>query len=274
MSKYIIALDQGTTSSRCIIFDYYGKIAAKAQKEITQIFPKPGWVEHDPMEIYKTQLEVISEAIKASNAKMDEFVAIGITNQRETTVVWNKETGKPIYNAIVWQCRRTAKMIDKLNEDGLKQKVIETTGLIPDAYFSVSKIAWILENVEGARKLSEEGKLLFGTIDSWLIYNLTGGKIHVTDYTNASRTMLFDIKNICWDEELLSYFKIPKNMLPGVKASSCIYGYCDEKLFNKKILICGIAGDQQAALFGQCCFEAGEVKNTYGAGCFFIDAYR
>ena len=270
MSKYIIALDQGTTSSRCIIFDYYGKIAAKAQKEITQIFPKPGWVEHDPMEIYKTQLEVISEAIKASNAKMDEFVAIGITNQRETTVVWNKETGKPIYNAIVWQCRRTAKMIDKLNEDGLKQKVIETTGLIPDAYFSVSKIAWILENVEGARKLSEEGKLLFGTIDSWLIYNLTGGKIHVTDYTNASRTMLFDIKNICWDEELLSYFKIPKNMLPGVKASSCIYGYCDEKLFNKKILICGIAGDQQAALFGQCCFEAGEVKNTYGTGCFLL----
>lgn len=222
------------------------------------------------MEIYKTQLEVISEAIKASNAKMDEFVAIGITNQRETTVVWNKETGKPIYNAIVWQCRRTAKMIDKLNEDGLKQKVIETTGLIPDAYFSASKIAWILENVEGARKLSEEGKLLFGTIDSWLIYNLTGGKIHVTDYTNASRTMLFDIKNICWDEELLSYFKIPKNMLPGVKASSCIYGYCDEKLFNKKIPICGIAGDQQAALFGQCCFEAGEVKNTYGTGCFLL----
>ena len=270
MSKYIIALDQGTTSSRCIIFDYYGKIAAKAQKEITQIFPKPGWVEHDSMEIYKTQLEVISEAIKASNAKMDEFVAIGIANQRETTVVWNKETGKPIYNAIVWQCRRTAKMIDKLNEDGLKQKVIETTGLIPDAYFSASKIAWILENVEGARKLSEEGKLLFGTIDSWLIYNLTGGKIHVTDYTNASRTMLFDIKNICWDEELLSYFKIPKNMLPGVKASSCIYGYCDEKLFNKKIPICGIAGDQQAALFGQCCFEAGEVKNTYGTGCFLL----
>lgn len=270
MSKYIIALDQGTTSSRCIIFDYYGKIAAKAQKEITQIFPKPGWVEHDPMEIYKTQLEVISEAIKASNAKMDEFVAIGITNQCEITVVWNKETGKPIYNAIVWQCRRTAKMIDKLNEDGLKQKVIETTGLIPDAYFSASKIAWILENVEGARKLSEEGKLLFGTIDSWLIYNLTGGKIHVTDYTNASRTMLFDIKNICWDEELLSYFKIPKNMLPGVKASSCIYGYCDEKLFNKKIPICGIAGDQQAALFGQCCFEAGEVKNTYGTGCFLL----
>ncbi|WP_423837471.1 glycerol kinase GlpK [Thomasclavelia spiroformis] len=222
------------------------------------------------MEIYKTQLEVISEAIKASNAKMDEFVAIGITNQRETTVVWNKETGKPIYNAIVWQCRRTAKMIDKLNEDGLKQKVIETTGLIPDAYFSASKIAWTLENVEGARKLSEEGKLLFGTIDSWLIYNLTGGKIHVTDYTNASRTMLFDIKNICWDEELLSYFKIPKNMLPGVKASSCIYGYCDEKLFNKKIPICGIAGDQQAALFGQCCFEAGEVKNTYGTGCFLL----
>ena len=201
---------------------------------------------------------------------MDEFVAIGITNQRETTVVWNKETGKPIYNAIVWQCRRTAKMIDKLNEDGLKQKVIETTGLIPDAYFSASKIAWTLENVEGARKLSEEGKLLFGTIDSWLIYNLTGGKIHVTDYTNASRTMLFDIKNICWDEELLSYFKIPKNMLPGVKASSCIYGYCDEKLFNKKIPICGIAGDQQAALFGQCCFEAGEVKNTYGTGCFLL----
>lgn len=270
MSKYIISLDQGTTSSRCIIFDYYGKVVAKAQKEITQIYPKPGWVEHDPMEIWETQLEVVNEAIKASNAKMDEFVAIGITNQRETTIVWNKETGKPIYNAIVWQCRRTAKMIDKLNEDGLKQKVIEITGLIPDAYFSASKIAWILENVEGARELSEEGKLLFGTIDSWLIYNLTGGKIHVTDYTNASRTMLFDIKNICWDEELLSYFKIPKNMLPEVKTSSCIYGYGDEKLFNKKIPICGIAGDQQAALFGQCCFEAGEVKNTYGTGCFLL----
>lgn len=270
MSKYIISLDQGTTSSRCIIFDYYGKVVAKAQKEITQIYPKPSWVEHDPMEIWETQLEMVNEAIKASNAKMDEFVAIGITNQRETTIVWNKETGKPIYNAIVWQCRRTAKMIDKLNEDGLKQKVIETTGLIPDAYFSASKIAWILENVEGARELSEEGKLLFGTIDSWLIYNLTGGKIHVTDYTNASRTMLFDIKNICWDEELLSYFKIPKNMLPEVKTSSCIYGYGDEKLFNKKIPICGIAGDQQAALFGQCCFEAGEVKNTYGTGCFLL----
>lgn len=270
MSKYIISLDQGTTSSRCIIFDYYGKVVAKAQKEITQIYPKPGWVEHDSMEIWETQLEVVNEAIKASNAKMDEFVAIGITNQRETTIVWNKETGKPIYNAIVWQCRRTAKMIDKLNEDGLKQKVIETTGLIPDAYFSASKIAWILENVEGARELSEEGKLLFGTIDSWLIYNLTGGKIHVTDYTNASRTMLFDIKNICWDEELLLYFKIPKNMLPEVKTSSCIYGYGDEKLFNKKIPICGIAGDQQAALFGQCCFEAGEVKNTYGTGCFLL----
>lgn len=270
MFKYIIALDQGTTSSRCIIFDYYGKIVAKAQKEITQIFLKPSWVEHDPIEIWETQLEVISESIKASNAKMNEFVAIGITNQRETTIVWNKETGKPIYNAIVWQCRRTAKMIDKLNEDGLKQKVIETTGLIPDAYFSASKIAWILENVEGARELSEEGKLLFGTIDSWLIYNLTGGKIHVTDYTNASRTMLFDIKNICWDEELLLYFKIPKNMLPEVKTSSCIYGYGDEKLFNKKIPICGIAGDQQAALFGQCCFEAGEVKNTYGTGCFLL----
>lgn len=270
MSKYIISLDQGTTSSRCIIFDYYGKVVAKAQKEITQIYPKPGWVEHDSMEIWETQLEVVNEAIKASNAKMDEFVAIGITNQRETTIVWNKETGKPIYNAIVWQCRRMAKMIDKLNEDGLKQKVIETTGLIPDAYFSASKIAWILENVEGARELSEEGKLLFGTIDSWLIYNLTGGKIHVTDYTNASRTMLFDIKNICWDEELLLYFKIPKNMLPEVKTSSCIYGYGDEKLFNKKIPICGIAGDQQAALFGQCCFEAGEVKNTYGTGCFLL----
>ena len=200
MSKYVMALDQGTTSSRCIIFDHQGKIIAKAQKEFQQIFPKPGWVEHNPLEIWSSQLSVMIEAQALSNIKAIDLAGIGITNQRETTVVWNKETGKPIYNAIVWQCRRTAKMIDKLKTDGLEKKVIETTGLIPDAYFSASKIVWILENVDGARKLADEDKLLFGTIDTWLIYNLTGGKVHVTDYTNASRTMLYDIKNLCWDK--------------------------------------------------------------------------
>lgn len=270
VSKYVMALDQGTTSSRCIIFDHQGRVVAKAQKEFQQIFPKPGWVEHNPLEIWSSQLSVMIEAQALSHTKATDFVGIGITNQRETTIVWNKETGEPIYNAIVWQCRRTAEMIDKLKEDGLEKKVIETTGLIPDAYFSASKIAWILENVAGARQLANEDKLLFGTVDTWLIYNLTDGKVHVTDYTNASRTMLFDIKNLCWDEELLAYFKIPKSMLPEVKPSSCIYGYSKEGILGGSIPVCGAAGDQQAALFGQCCFEAGEAKNTYGTGCFLL----
>lgn len=270
MAKYVMALDQGTTSSRCIIFDHQGQVVVKAQKEFQQIFPRSGWVEHDPLEIWSSQISVILEAQALSNIKADDLAAIGITNQRETTIVWNKDTGQPIYNAIVWQCRRTAAMIEQLKADGLEEKVIETTGLIPDAYFSASKIAWILENVAGARALANEGKLLFGTVDTWLIYNLTGGKVHVTDYTNASRTMLYDIKNLCWDKELLEYFKIPDKMLPEVKPSSCIYGYSQEEILGGSIPVCGAAGDQQAALFGQCCFEPGEAKNTYGTGCFLL----
>lgn len=270
MSKYVMALDQGTTSSRCIIFDQKGNIKAMAQREFTQIFPHPGWVEHNPMEIWSSQLSVASEAMALNNTKPEEIAGIGITNQRETTIVWNKETGEPVYNAIVWQCRRTAAMIDQLKEDGLQETVIEKTGLIPDAYFSASKIAWILENVEGTRQLANQGKLLFGTVDTWLIYNLTGGKVHVTDYTNASRTMLYNIHDLCWDDELLEYFKIPKNMLPEVKPSSCIYGHTKEGILGGSIPVSGAAGDQQAALFGQCCFESGEAKNTYGTGCFLL----
>lgn len=270
MAKYVMALDQGTTSSRCILFDQKGNVKAMAQREFKQIFPQPGWVEHNPMEIWSSQLAVASEAMALNNTKADEIAGIGITNQRETTIIWNKETGEPIYNAIVWQCRRTAKMIDQLKEDGLETKVIEKTGLIPDAYFSASKIAWILENVDGARALANQGKLLFGTVDTWLIYNLTGGKVHVTDYTNASRTMVYNIHELCWDDELLDYFKIPKSMLPEVKPSSCIYGYTKEGILGGKIPVSGAAGDQQAALFGQCCFEPGEAKNTYGTGCFLL----
>lgn len=270
MYKYVMALDQGTTSSRCILFDQKGNIKAMAQREFTQIFPHPGWVEHNPMEIWSSQLAVASEAMALNNTKPEEIAGIGITNQRETTIVWNKETGEPVYNAIVWQCRRTAAMIDQLKKDGLEQKVIEKTGLIPDAYFSASKIAWILENVEGTRQLANQGKLLFGTVDTWLIYNLTGGKVHVTDYTNASRTMLFNIHDLCWDDELLEYFKIPKSMLPEVKPSSYIYGHTKEGILGGSIPVSGAAGDQQAALFGQCCFEPGEAKNTYGTGCFLL----
>lgn len=270
MYKYVMALDQGTTSSRCILFDQKGNIKAMAQREFTQIFPHPGWVEHNPMEIWSSQLAVASEAMALNNTKPEEIAGIGITNQRETTIVWNKETGEPVYNAIVWQCRRTATMIDQLKKDGLEQKVIEKTGLIPDAYFSASKIAWILENVEGTRQLANQGKLLFGTVDTWLIYNLTGGKVHVTDYTNASRTMLYNIHDLCWDDELLEYFKIPKSMLPEVKPSSYIYGHTKEGILGGSIPVSGAAGDQQAALFGQCCFEPGEAKNTYGTGCFLL----
>ncbi len=268
--RYILALDQGTTSSRCILFNQYGNICSMAQKEYEQIYPKPGWVEHDPMEIWSSQLAVAIEAMAKISAKPEEICGIGITNQRETTIVWDKNTGEPVYNAIVWQCRRTAPMIDRLVKTGFDTTIREKTGLIPDAYFSASKIAWILENVPGAQKKAEEGKLLFGTVDTWLIWNLTKGAVHVTDYTNASRTMLFDIHHLCWDQELLAYFKIPEIMLPKVKPSSCIYGYSDSFVLGGRIPIAGAAGDQQAALFGQCCFEPGEVKNTYGTGCFLL----
>lgn len=270
MKEYVLALDQGTTSSRCILFDKKGKICSMAQKEFEQIYPQPGWVEHNPMEIWSSQLAVAIEAMAMVNAKPEDISGIGITNQRETTIVWDKETGQPVYNAIVWQCRRTADMIDALTAAGFGERVKEKTGLIPDAYFSASKIAWILENVEGAREKAEAGKLLFGTVDTWLIWHLTKGAVHVTDYTNASRTMLFDIHNLCWDKEIRDYFKIPESMLPAVKPSSYLYGYTDTSVLGGEIPIAGAAGDQQAALFGQCCFEPGEVKNTYGTGCFLL----
>lgn len=270
MKKYVMALDQGTTSSRCILFDKKGNICSVAQKEFEQIYPKPGWVEHDPMEIWASQLSVATEAISKIGASADEIASIGITNQRETTVVWNRETGMPIYNAIVWQCRRTAERIDQLKEDGLTDYVKETTGLIPDAYFSASKVAWILDHVEGARKQAENGDLAFGTIDTWLIWNLTRGEVHATDYTNASRTMMFDIHKLDWDQKILDYFKIPKNMLPKVKPSSGIFGYTEVGMFGESIPIAGAAGDQQSALFGQTCFNKGEAKNTYGTGCFLL----
>jgi len=270
MQKYIMALDQGTTSSRCILFDRDGNVCSKAQKEFTQIYPKPGWVEHNPMEIWSSQLAVAIECMAQIGATASQIEGIGITNQRETTIVWDKNTGKPIYNAIVWQCRRTSDKIEQFKEDGFEEPVLRRTGLIPDAYFSASKIAWILDNVEGARERAESGELLFGTVDTWLIWNLTKGAIHVTDYTNASRTMLFDIHKLCWDKEIMDYFHIPAAMLPEVKASSCIYGKTDFSIFGGEIPIAGAAGDQQAALFGQCCFEQGDVKNTYGTGCFML----
>ncbi len=270
MGRYVIALDQGTTSSRCILFDEQGTICSVAQKEFTQIYPQPGWVEHNPMEIWSSQLSVTMEAMGKIGAHYSDIAAIGITNQRETTIVWDRDTGEPVYNAIVWQCRRTADRIEKLKEDGLEEKIIQRTGLIPDAYFSGSKIEWILDNVPGAREKAENGELMFGTVDTWLIWNLTKGCIHVTDYTNAARTMLFDIHKKCWDDEILEYFRIPKSMLPDVKPSSCVYGYTSSDVIGGKIPIAGAAGDQQAALFGQCCFGEGEVKNTYGTGCFLL----
>lgn len=268
--KYILALDQGTTSSRCILFDKSGNICSMAQKEFTQYYPKPGWVEHDPMEIWSSQLAVAAEAIARLGVKAEDIEGIGITNQRETTIVWDRETGKPVYPAIVWQCRRTADRIDALIKEGFDKTVREKTGLIPDAYFSAGKIEWILRNVEGAKRKAEEGKLLFGTVDTWLIWKLTKGAVHVTDYTNASRTMLFNIHTLRWDEELLAYFGVPRSMLPEVKPSSCIYGYTDSGLVGGEVPIAGAAGDQQAALFGQCCFEEGDVKNTYGTGSFIL----
>ena len=270
MKKYVMALDQGTTSSRCILFDKKGTMCSVAQREFTQIYPQPGWVEHDPMEIWSSQLSVAVEALGKIGAGVDEVAAIGITNQRETTIVWEKATGKPVYNAIVWQCRRTAKRIEELIASGHGQMIREKTGLIPDAYFSGSKIEWILQNVPGARERAERGELLFGTVDTWLIYQLTKGKTYVTDYTNASRTMLFNIHTLTWDDEILKLFGIPRCMLPEVKPSSSIYGYSEETLIGGSIPIAGAAGDQQAALFGQCCFESGDVKNTYGTGCFLL----
>lgn len=270
MKKYIIALDQGTTSSRCILFDQEGTICSMAQKEFEQIYPKPGWVEHNPVDIWSTQYSVMTEAMSKLSVSGGQIAGIGITNQRETTIVWNKKTGEPIYNAIVWQCRRTAEQIEELKRDGWEERICERTGLIPDAYFSASKIAWILEHVPGAAEQAARGELLFGTVDTWLVWKLTGGMVHVTDYTNASRTMLYDIHKLCWDKEILEYFRIPECMLPEVRPSSEIYGYTDKNLTGTQIPVCGIAGDQQAALFGQCCFEAGEMKNTYGTGCFLL----
>ena len=270
MKQFVISLDQGTTSSRCIIFDKKGTMLSTAQKEFTQFYPKPGWVEHDPVEIWSSQFSVMTEAMSKLGVSGSDIAAIGITNQRETTIVWNKKTGEPVYPAIVWQCRRTADKIEKMVADGLGEYVKKTTGLIPDAYFSASKIAWILDEVPGARKRAQNGELLFGTVDTWLIWKLTGGKVHVTDYTNASRTMLFDIHKLSWDKKMLEYFDIPEQMLPQVRPSSEIYGYSDPSLTGTEIPIAGIAGDQQAALFGQCCFKAGEMKNTYGTGCFLL----
>ena len=265
-----MALDQGTTSSRCILFDKQGNICSMAQKEFTQIYPQPGWVEHNPMEIWSSQLGVAIESMAVLGITDDQIEAIGITNQRETTIIWDKNTGEPVYNAIVWQCRRTSDMIEELKKDGFDQIIRKKTGLIPDAYFSASKIAWILNNVPGVRERAERGELLFGTVDTWLIWNLTKGAVHVTDYTNASRTMLFDIHNLCWDQEILKRFNIPESLLPKVCCSSEIYGRTDAAVLGGEIPIAGAAGDQQAALFGQCCFEQGEVKNTYGTGCFLL----
>lgn len=270
MSKYIMSLDQGTTSSRCILFNEKGLIESVAQKEFTQIFPKAGWVEHDALEIWESQLSVAKEAMKKINLTSEDIAAIGITNQRETTVVWDKNTGKPIHNAIVWQCRRTSNFCDELKAEGFDKKIKEKTGLIVDAYFSGTKIKWILDNVEGAREKAERGELLFGTIDTWLIWNLTKGRVHVTDYSNASRTMLFNIHSLEWDKEILNRLNIPQNMLPTPKPSSCVYGYTDSELFGGEIPIAGAAGDQQAALFGQVCYNPGTAKNTYGTGCFML----
>lgn len=270
MSKYIMSLDQGTTSSRCILFDKEGNIVSMAQKEIKQYYPQSAWVEQDAMEIWSTQIGVAQEAMYKINASYENIAAIGITNQRETTIIWEKETGKPIYPAIVWQCRRTANYCDSLKENKLEKIYRQKTGLMIDAYFSATKIKWILENIPNAMERAQKGELLFGTVDSWLIWNLTKGKVHVTDYSNASRTMLFNIHSLQWDEEILSELNIPKTILPDVKPSSYIYGYTDSTIFGGKIPISGAAGDQQAALFGQTCYSAGNAKNTYGTGCFLL----
>lgn len=270
MSKYIMALDAGTTSNRCILFNEKGQMCSVAQKEFTQIFPKPGWVEHDAGEIWSTQLGVAVEAMQKLRITAEDIAAIGITNQRETAIVWDKETGDPVYNAIVWQCRRASEYCDELKARGLTEKFRQKTGLIIDAYFSGTKVKWILDNVEGVRERAERGELLFGTVETWLIWKLTKGKVHVTDYSNASRTLLYNINELCWDEEILEELNIPRSMLPEVKPSSCVYGVTNPAYFGGEIPISGAAGDQQAALFGQTCFTAGEAKNTYGTGCFLL----
>ena len=270
MKKYVMAFDSGTTSNRCILFNKKGEICSVAQKEFTQYFPKPGWVEHDAEEIWSTQMEVAEAAMANIHAAAADIAAIGITNQRETTIVWDKNTGEPLCRAIVWQCRRTSEYCDVLKEKGLTEKFRQKTGLVIDAYFSGTKIKWILDNVEGARERAQRGEILFGTVETWLIWKLTKGRVHVTDYSNASRTMLFNIHTLKWDEDILREFDIPACMLPEVKPSSCIYGEADAGFFGAPIPIAGAAGDQQAALFGQTCFEKGEAKNTYGTGCFLL----
>lgn len=270
MDKYIMALDLGTTSCRCIIFDKNGRICSAAQKEFTQYFPQPGWVEHDAEEVWATQTGLMYEAMSKIDITINEIAGIGITNQRETTVLWDKETGRPVHKAIVWQCRRTAGYCDELKKLGMAEFFRSKTGLVLDAYFSATKLRWLLDNVIGARERAEKGELLFGTVDSWIIWKLTGGKVHVTDYSNASRTMLFNIHTLKWDEEILRVLKIPQQILPEVKPSSHVYGYTDSKLFGREVPIAGAGGDQQCALFGQTCFGRGEVKNTYGTGGFML----
>jgi len=270
MAGYVMAFDAGTTSNRCILFDQNGKLCSSAQKEFTQIFPKPGWVEHDAREIWATQLGVAVEAMGKIGATAADIAAIGITNQRETTIVWDKNTGEPVYNAIVWQCRRTSAYCDWLKEQGETENIRRRTGLVVDAYFSGTKIKWILDNVPGARERAQRGELLFGTVETWLIWKLTGGRVHVTDYSNASRTMLFNINTLDWDDEILAMMDIPRSMLPKPMPSSCVYGQTDPEFFGIPIPIAGAAGDQQAALFGQTCFEPGQAKNTYGTGCFLL----
>lgn len=270
MDKYIMALDLGTTSCRCIIFDKNGRICSAAQKEFTQYFPQPGWVEHDAEEIWATQTGLMYEAMSKIDITINEIAGIGITNQRETTVLWDKETGRPVHKAIVWQCRRTAGYCDELKKLGMAEFFRSKTGLVLDAYFSATKLRWLLDNAIGARERAEKGELLFGTVDSWIIWKLTGGKVHVTDYSNASRTMLFNIHTLKWDEEILRVLKIPQQILPEVKPSSHVYGYTDSKHFGREVPIAGAGGDQQCALFGQTCFERGEVKNTYGTGGFML----
>ena len=275
--RYVLSLDQGTTSSRAVLFDGEQNVIGLAQKEYTQIYPREGWVEHDPMEIYSSQYAVMMEVIAQSGIRSEDIAAIGIANQRETTIIWEKATGRPVYNAIVWQCRRTAGIIDRLAEEGLADYIRDTTGLIPDAYFSGSKIAWILDNVKDAREMAERGELLFGTVDTWLLWKLTNGKVHATDYTNASRTMIYDIHKLDWDEKMLRTLRIPREILPQVRSSGGVFGYAEVQ--GTQIPIAALAGDQQAALFGQCCFNKGDAKNTYGTGCFLLmntgdEAYR
>lgn len=270
MEKYVMALDQGTTSSRCILFNKRGEIVCQENIEFEQIFPQPGWVEHNPEKIWLSQYEAMKLVMDKANVLPRQIDSIGITNQRETTIIWDKNSGKPIYNAIVWQCRRTADIIDNLVREGYREIIKNKTGLVPDAYFSGSKIKWILDNVPGATERAQKGDLLFGTVDTWLMWKLSDGQVHATDYTNASRTMIYNIYDLKWDADLLDRLDIPEKMLPEVKPSSGIFGYTDEKVFGAKVPICGVAGDQQAALFGQCCFDKGDVKNTYGTGCFLL----